>query len=205
MLFEDNTDLRNAISMLIKGSPGFDLVGAFPDVITAEKLVETHQPDVILMDINLPDRTGIDALRGIREKNSAVHIIMLTVFEDETNLVNAICHGANGYLLKHTNPAKLLEAIEEVLKGGAPMTPIIANKVLRLFAMPFTKSNKVGLTTREKEILKLLVEGNSYKMISSILNISIETVKTHIKNIYEKLQVHSQTEAVAKAINENLV
>lgn len=205
MLFEDNADLRNAIGMLITGTKGFTLVGAYADVLAAEHWINNHNPDVVLMDINLPGRSGIQALKSIRQNNKDLRIVMLTVFEDDNHIINAICEGASGYLLKNTSPIKLLASIEEVLQGGAPLTPSIASKVLKLFALPMVKSSSITLTAREKEILKLLVSGNSYKMIGAQLLISIETVKTHIKKIYEKMQVHSQTEAVAKAINERLV
>lgn len=197
LLFEDNQPLREALSFLIEATDGFELLGAFADCLTAEKQVGTLQPDVVLMDIDLPGRSGIDAVRSLRERYGHVDVLMLTVFDDDDRVFNAIRAGATGYLLKKTPPARILEAIQEVYDGGAPMSPAIARRVI---AAMQGKPNPhlADLTPRESEVLTLLAKGNSYKMVAAELGITVETTRTHIKRIYEKLHVHSVAEALAK-------
>jgi len=205
LIYEDNSQLRESVATLIMLSNEFTLAGSFGDVLDVDDQVKQINPDVILMDIDLPGMNGIEAVKKVRAFNTAVHIIMLTVFDDNKHVVDAICAGASGYLLKMHIPEKLLDSVKEVIQGGAPMSPGIARMVLtRLQQLP-DKSNTYQLTAREKEILSSLSKGNSYKLIAAQFNISIDTVRTHIKHIYEKLQVRSQTEAVSKAINERLV
>lgn len=205
LIYEDNAQLRESIATLITLSSDFILAGNFGDVLNVEHQVGSLKPDVILMDIDLPGMNGIEAVKKIRAFNSSLHIIMLTVFDDNKHVVDAICAGASGYLLKMYIPEKLLDSVKEVIDGGAPMSPGIARMVLsRLQQLP-DQSNTYQLTAREKEVLSSLSKGNSYKLIAAQFNISIDTVRTHIKHIYEKLQVRSQTEAVSKAINERLV
>ena len=166
--------------------------------------MEELQPDVILMDIDLPGINGIEAVKTIRRTNQKVQIIMLTVFDDNTHVYDALYAGANGYFLKKYISDKLGSAIEEVLKGGAPMSPSIARMVIS--RMHETTTGKdYQLTQREKEILQSLSRGNSFKLIAAELAISLETVRTHIKHIYDKLHVQSQIEAVSKAITEKLI
>jgi DNA-binding NarL/FixJ family response regulator len=203
-VYEDNDELRNMLSMLLSHSAGFEICGAFSNCTGVLKNISEKKPDVILCDIDMPGVDGIEGVRIIREKNKEVLIIMYTVFDDNEHLFDALCEGANGYLLKGESPAEILAAIKEVYEGGAPMSPGIAKKVLGLFAKQRQKG-KSDLTEREKEILSLMIQGKSAKMISSHINISFQTVRTHIKNIYDKLHVHSQTEAVSKAIKERLV
>ncbi len=208
ILYEDNPDMREGLSTLIAFTKGFELAGSFINCNEADAHTEVLQPDVILMDIEMPETNGLDGIRNIRSINDKVKIIVLTVFEDNQNVFDAICSGANGYLLKKSSPEQIVEAIHDVLAGGAPMTPSIANKVLKLLANPNLSSRQKqdhGLTAREKEILQSLVNGNSYKMIAAELEITIDTVKSHLKKIYQKLQVHSQTEAVAKALKNRIV
>jgi DNA-binding NarL/FixJ family response regulator len=163
-------------------------------------------PHVVLMDIDMPHINGIEAVKAIRTINADVAIIMLTVFDDSQHVLDAICAGASGYLLKKQISDKLTTAINEVLNGGAPMSPGIARLVIQSMQPKLTVSqNKYPLTQREKEILVSLSKGNSFKLIAADLGLSIDTVRTHIKHIYEKLQVHSQTEAVYKAVNEKIV
>jgi DNA-binding NarL/FixJ family response regulator len=206
LLYEDNQQLRESVGALIKLSSEFLLADSFGEVTQVEQQVKTIQPDVILMDIDLPGMNGIEAVKKIRSFNREAHIIMLTVFDDNQHVLDAICAGASGYLLKKYLPEKLVEAIHEVMHGGAPMSPGIARQVIaRLQSLPVGQVNPYQLTAREKEILSSLSKGNSYKMIAAFFEISIDTVRTHIKHIYDKLQVRSQTEAVSKAINEKLV
>lgn len=205
LIYEDNQQLRESVTAMLSLSNDFTLVGSFGDVLQVEEQVKVLRPDVVLMDIDLPGMNGIEAVKKIRLFNTKLHILMLTVFDDNSHVVEAICAGASGYLLKMHIPEKLLEAVKEVMQGGAPMSPGIARLVVtRLQQLP-EKTNDYQLTPREKEILTSLSKGNSYKLIAAQFNISIDTVRTHIKHIYEKLQVRSQTEAVSKAINEKIV
>ncbi|MFZ6012131.1 MAG: response regulator [Bacteroidota bacterium] len=205
LLYEDNQQLRESVGALISLTEDFKLVGSFGEVTQVEPQVKSLSPDVILMDIDMPAVNGIEAVKKIRSFNKDVHIIMLTVFDDNQHVLDAICAGASGYLLKKYLPEKLVDAIREVLNGGAPMSPGIAKLVIAKLQTVPEPANTYQLTAREKEILASLSKGNSYKLIAAQLNISIDTVRTHIKHIYEKLQVRSQTEAVSKAINEKLV
>ncbi|MBN8650999.1 MAG: response regulator transcription factor [Cytophagales bacterium] len=203
LAFEDNDLLRDSLSSLVALNPNYNLVAAYANVLQAKTQIYQHKPDVVLMDIDMPGRTGIEAVREIRTFDANMAIIMLTVFDDNTHVFEAIKAGASGYLLKKHISTKLFESITEVLEGGAPMSPSIARMVINNMQRP--SENPYQLTSREKEILTALSTGNSYKMIAAQFAISIDTVRTHIKKIYEKLHVHSQTEAVSKAINEKLV
>jgi DNA-binding NarL/FixJ family response regulator len=203
VLFEDNQLLRESISGLIGLNETFQLAGAYENALNVKEVVETLQPAIVLMDIDMPGVNGISAVKTIRLINKSVPIIMLTVFDDNTHVFDALRSGASGYLLKKHISARLFEAIEDVLQGGAPMSPGIARMVIN--SLHTASHNTYQLTAREKEILQLLSQGNSYKMISAKSAISIDTVRTHLKNIYEKLHVHSQTEAVSKALQEKIV
>lgn len=208
ILYEDNPDMRESLSTLIAFTQNLELAGSFINCSECESHAEILQPDIILMDIEMPETNGLDGIRKIRAVNKEVKIIVLTVFDDNQNVFNAICGGANGYLLKKSSPDQIIGAINDVLAGGAPMTPSIANKVLKLLAdsnLSAQQKQDYGLTKREKEILQSLVNGNSYKMIASEQDITIDTVKSHLKKIYQKLQVHSQTEAVVKALKNRIV
>jgi DNA-binding NarL/FixJ family response regulator len=208
ILYEDNPDMREALSTLIEFTKGFELAGSFTNCSDCDAYVEAIRPDIVLMDIEMPEVNGLEGIRKIRTINQDVKIIVLTVFEDNQNIFEAICGGANGYLLKRSSPAEIIHAIHEVMAGGAPMTPDIASKVIKLLADSNLSSKQKkdhGLTNREKDILLSLVNGNSYKMIAEEHNITIDTVKSHLKKIYQKLQVHSQTEAVAKALRNKIV
>ncbi|MBK6444614.1 MAG: response regulator transcription factor [Bacteroidetes bacterium] len=205
-IFEDNRLLREMLTQLINGTQGYSCVGSFPDANNAIQKIQRAVPDVILMDIEMPGTNGIEAVRLIKEHYPAVLIIMQTVIEDNDKIFDAICAGASGYLLKNTAPARLLEAINEANAGGSPMSPSVARKVLEKFSIFRSQSQKqeFDLTEREKEILQHLVKGMSYKMIADACFLSIDTVKFHIKNIYDKLQVNSKAEAVAKAFKSGL-
>ena len=205
-IVEDDPSIRESVASLINTASGFSCKQIFDSVESAlEKIAEPH-PDVLLMDINLGGISGIEGVRRMKGIFPEMHILMLTVFEENDKIFQSLCAGASGYLLKRTPPSKLLEAITEVHNGGAPMTASVARKVLTLFtsvAPPVLP--EVNLTARESEILQHLVSGSSYKKISKDLFISFDTVNSHIKNIYEKLQVHSKSEAVAKALKHKLV
>ena len=159
------------------------------------------------MDIEMPGINGIEAVAVIKEEHPDIKILMETIFDDDDKIFNSICAGAEGYILKHTSPAEILEAIKEIYEGGSPMTPSIANRVLKMVKdrPAFGEKESFDLSAREKEILLCLVKGMSYKMVADTCFISIETVNVHIKNIYRKLQVHSKSEAVAKAIKGRIV
>ena len=206
-IFEDNRNLREGLTQLIGGSSGFMCAGAFANCNNLVKDIESTSPDVILMDIEMPGMNGIEAVKIVKEKFPDVKILMETIFDENDKIFQSICNGAEGYILKNTAPAQILSAIKEIYEGGAPMTPSIASKVLKMFKNPPIEniSEEFNLTDREKEILKCLVEGMSYKMIADTCFISADTVNGHIKNIYKKLQVHSKSEAVVKAIKSKLV
>jgi len=206
-IFDDNTQLRESLFDLVDASEGFICVGAFPNCENVLQNVKDTKPDVILMDIEMPVVSGIDAVILIKERFPDVKILMQTIFEDDEKVFQSICNGAEGYILKNTAPGEILLSLKEIYEGGAPMTPAIATKVLRMFKnnLSAKKDESFNLSIREKEILKHLVEGLSYKMIADACFISLETVSGHIKNIYKKLQVHSKGEAVAKAIKGNIV
>jgi len=210
VIFEDRKPVREAISMLVSGTAGLELAGAFPDCSDLQRKIQRSQPDVILMDIEMPGMNGVEAVKVIRNEFPNITVVMQTVFEDDDKVFDAICSGASGYLLKDTPPSRLMESIKEAYEGGAPMSPTIAKKTLNLFQKflsPLSGSSQTDyhLTAREKEILEWLVKGYSYKMIAVSCSISFDTVRTHIKNIYHKLHVASMSEAVAKAIRERLV
>jgi len=206
-IFEDNRSLRESLFRLLGSSEGFTCVGAFAHCERVVENIEETQPDVILMDIELPVVSGIEAVKLIREKYPDIKILMETIFEEDEKIFQSICNGAQGYILKNTPPDEILNAIREIYEGGAPMSPIIASKVLRMFKYNLGKQadNSFDLSSREKEILKCLVEGMSYKMIADTCFISGDTVNGHIKNIYKKLQVHSKGEAISKAIKGKVV
>ena len=208
ILFDDNPRVRDALAMLLSGTTVIHFVHAFADCSQLVKKIKDTHPVVVLMDIDMPGMDGIEAVSRIREMAPDIKILMQTVFDDQERIFAAICAGAHGYILKNTLPAKIIEAIYEVHQGGAPMTPEVASKVLKLLAadaQPRLREEAFQLTTREKQVLQLLVQGKAYKMIAAELDITYDTVRAHIKKIYEKLHVGSMTEAVAKAIQHKLV
>lgn len=206
LIYEDNPQLREGLTMLINGSDGFNVLAAYKNCENVVDEVEAFKPDVVLMDIDMPIVNGIEGLKKIRAVNSDVKVLMLTVFDDNKNVFQAISNGANGYVLKKTPPAKLLEYIAEAQTGGAPMTASIATQVLKMFSsMNNEKGEDYNLSDREKQVLQLLVDGFSYKMIAAEMFIAIDTVRSHIKKIYEKLHVNSKSEAVAKAFKDKIV
>lgn len=206
MIFEDNEKLRGSLAQLIDGSPQFQVVGAFPDCSKAVQQVEKLRPEVILMDIDMPRVNGIKGVQKIKETHTDVKILMHTVFDDSEKLFACLKVGADGYLLKKTHPVQLLNALEDIYTGGAPMSPGIARRLVMTFReIPNKKGGDYKLTKREKQVLQLLTEGFTYKEISSACNISMDTVATHLRNVYQKLHVNCGTAAVAKAIREKLI
>lgn len=207
IIYEDNANLRESLSSLLALAGDYSVMASYADCSGVTEQVREYKPSVILMDIDMPGINGIEAVKKIREFDKEVQIIMLTVFDDNTHVFEAMYAGANGYLLKKYVSDKLIHAIKEVLDGGAPMSPSIARMVINNMQQPVQSvaENDYQLTNREKEALQLLSKGNSFKMIAAELGISIDTVRTHIKRIYDKLHVRSQIEAVSKAINEKLV
>jgi DNA-binding NarL/FixJ family response regulator len=206
IIFDDNKRIRESLEILFSHTKGFACSGTFPDCNTLLQNIDAAKPDVVLMDIDMPGMNGIDAVKKIRSKHAELEILMLTVFDDDQKIFDAIVAGANGYILKNRSLNRLMDAVKEVHEGGAPMTPSIAKKVLKLFQQankPET-SEEFNLSVREKEVLALLVKGASYKMIADQLKIGYDTVHSHIKNIYKKLRVNSMSEAVAKAIKNKL-
>ena len=206
-IFEDNKHLRESLYYLINGTPGFSCTGAYPDCNDAVFQITKDTPDVILMDIEMPGLNGIQGVKLIKSKFPQVHVLMQTIFHDENNIFDAICAGASGYILKSTTPAEYITAIKDVYNGGSPMTGAIARKVLELFQKNIQVEAKKDyqLTPKEKEMLQFMVQGKSFKMIAEAAGISYETVRTHMKNIYAKLHVNSNTEAVSKVLKEKLL
>ena len=204
LVFDDNRGRREALQLLIESSDDLEFAGARENCNNVEADILQLKPDVVLMDIDMPGTNGIEGLKRIRTQAPEVFIIMQTVFEDDEKIFTAIHAGAHGYFLKKTKPDKLIEGIRDVLEGGAPMTSSVARKVLHMFTQqPSDKRvNQFDLTARELEILSMLGKGMSYKMIADAGCISFHTVNSHLKKIYEKLHVHSATEAVSKVFSK---
>ena len=203
IIFEDNDKLRESLAYLIKTQPEYELIGDFNNCNDAANIARIFEPDVVLMDIGMPGQSGINGVRFIKEARPQTAVIMYTVFEDDDKLFECLCAGANGYLLKQTAPQKLFDGIQEVIAGGAPMSPVIAKKVLNSFQ--HSRSNKYFLTPREIDVLNLLIKGYSAKMIAHDLIISFDTARAHLKNIYLKLQVNSGKQAIVKAFGEHII
>jgi DNA-binding NarL/FixJ family response regulator len=207
VIFEDNQSLRESIAQLLADSKEFVLLGSYPNALQVEKHIKDLQPEIVLMDIDMPGGvSGIDAVKKIRSFDRKTPVIMLTVFDDQTNVLEAVFAGASGYLLKKDLSDRLAGAIREVLSGGAPMSPNVARMVISsMHKHPSSTGNDYHLTARETEILIALAQGTGYKAISTKFFISVDTVRSHIKNIYQKMQVHSQLEAVARGRDAGIV
>ena len=206
LLYDDNEALRQSIETLISDEQDMEFIAGIPNAETVETDVRELEPDVILMDIDMPTVNGVQAVQRIRRINDSLPIIMLTVFDDNENIFKAICAGASGYILKRYASIEIPDAIRNVLTGGAPMTGTIARKVLQMVPQAHnTREEKTDLSEKEISILQLLVQGFSYKMIAAELRISHDTVRFYIKKIYDKLHVHTATEAVSKAIKDRLI
>jgi len=205
VIFEDNQRLRQSLKILLEGVEGYKVNGDYENCENAEMIIDTHHPDVVIMDIDMPGVDGIEGLRIIKEKSPQTFIIMHTVLEDEERLFKCLCSGANGYILKNTSFVNLLDAIDNVLHGGAPLSPPIARKVLQSFQVNSSGRLTYNISEREAEVLRYLVKGYSYKMIAATCYISLDTVRGHIRNIYTKLHVNCGREAVAKALRDKIV
>ncbi|MBC7568773.1 MAG: response regulator transcription factor [Spirosoma sp.] len=197
-IYEDNALLREALSVLVQVTDGYELRGAFGDCLAVEAQTAELQPDVVLMDIDLPGMSGIEATLRLHRQFPAVDVLILTVFDDDGQVFDAIRAGATGYLLKRTPPGRILDAIREVYEGGAPMSPAIARRVMQSLHPTSSMRELEQLSSRELDVLKLLAQGRSYKLVAAELGIGLETVRTYIRRIYEKLHVHSVTEAIAR-------
>lgn len=203
---EDRTEIRAALEDLIKNTDGLTLSGSYATMEAALDFLPKNVPDIVLCDIGLPKMSGIEGIKLIKKDFPHLPILMLTIYDDHDHITEAICAGASGYLLKNTSTEKLLEAVGEVLDGGAPMSPEIAFSVMELFRKnPPPKEVDYGLTPHETRILKMLVEGHTYISAAETLGNSVNTISTHVKKIYDKLQVHSKSQAVAKALKNGLV
>lgn len=203
-IVEDDPGTRQSLSLLIGGTSGFQCVGVHADAETALAEIPNRRPDVVLMDIQLPGLSGLECVRRLKARLPAVQFIMLTVFEDDERVFDALAAGATGYLLKRASPAEILEAITEVQRGGSPMTSAIARKVVQTFHRPASPAatTAVEVSPREQQILTLLARGYRYKEIAEQLGIALDTVRSHIRRLYEKLQVTSRTEAVVKFLGK---
>lgn len=205
-IIEDLSKIREGLKILIEGTPGFSCTGSYGSMEEALDKIARNLPDVLLSDIGLPKMNGIDGIRILKERHPELLILMLSVYDDDDRIFDALCAGACGYLLKTTPPARIIESFKEVVAGGAPMSPEIARRVVTLFR-DFRPPERADyqLTPHETRLLKLLVEGHTYKSAARELGVTTNTISFHLKSIYDKLQVHSKSEAVAKALQNHLI
>ena len=205
IIYEDNEALRRSIELLLQTDNEFSVIGSFPDCNSVRQQIIDLKPQLVIMDIDMPGMQGTEAVGLIKDINAEILVVMHTVFEDDSKLFEALCAGANGYILKKTSPEKFIEYLYEVLEGGAPMSPGIAKKVMNVFSQKNKTSSQFNISAREIEILNHLAKGYSYKQIAAALNISMNTVRKHCQNIYDKLHVSCGTEAVVKALKSKLI
>ncbi|WP_343747264.1 response regulator transcription factor [Fluviicola sp.] len=206
IVFEDKANMRESLKLLLENEPDFRVLGLFPHCVRGVEHVLQLNPDIVLMDIDLPEINGIEGTKRIKKASPDTQIVMLTVFEDDTKIFESIKAGADGYLLKKSIPSELIPAIRNTVTGGSPISPGIASRVLHAFREKSKpKALSFELSKREHEVLELLTKGYSYKKIAEHLFVSVDTIGTHIKNIYSKLQVNSASEAVAKALKNRIV
>ena len=205
-IVEDRREIRESLALLIGGTDGFKCIGSYRSMEEALDKLKHHQPQLLLSDIGLPGMSGIEGVAILKERYPDLLILMLTVYDDDERIFDAMCAGASGYLLKKTPPARLLDSLREVANGGAPMSPEVAKRVIALFReiRPPERAD-YELTPHETRLLKLLVQGHNYKTAAAELGVTVHTVSFHLRSIYEKLQVHSKSEAVAKALQNRLV
>jgi len=206
MIVEDQHAIRLGLSALIGGTEGFRCTGDFVSMEQALPEIDKAPPDVVLVDIGLPGMSGIEGIRRLKEKHPDLAMLVLSVYDDDERIFEALCAGASGYLLKKTPPVRLLESLRECVAGGAPMSPEVARRVIGLFrdSRP-PETVDYHLTPHETRLLKMLVDGHNYKTAADELGVSVNTVSFHMKKVYEKLQVHSKSEAVARALRDKLV
>lgn len=205
VIYEDNLRLRQSLELLLNDSEGFEVVGLFSNCANVLAEMEQLKPQLVVMDIDMPDVNGIEGVQLIKNHFPDIKVLMYTVFDDDNRIFDCICAGADGYLLKGISPARLIQSLQELNEGGIPMSPFVAQKVFQHFRDNKPPQENFNLTNREKEILELLVKGNSYKMIADKTKISIDTVRKHLQNIYHKLHVNCGTEAVAKALQHKII
>lgn len=205
-IVEDRREIRDGLAMLIEGTNGYSCVGTFSNMEDAIANVHVNRPQVVLVDIGLPGMNGIEGITILKERHPELLLLTLTVYDDDERIFQALCAGACGYLLKKTPPARLLESIREVVDGGAPMSPSVARKVIYLFR-EFRPPEKADyrLTPHETKLLRMLVEGHNFKTTAAELSVSVNTIAFHMRHVYEKLQVHSKSEAVSKALRQRLI
>jgi DNA-binding NarL/FixJ family response regulator len=205
-IIEDQRDIREGLSWIIKATEGFTCTGGYRSMEEAIEKIGFDLPDVVLTDIGLPGMSGVEGIGILKGRFPQLRLLMLTVYDDDEVIFDALCAGACGYLLKKTPPTRLIESLREAMAGGAPMSPEIASRVIRLFRdiRPPERAD-YKLTPHETRLLKMLVEGHNYKTAAAELGISVTTVAFHMRNIYDKLQVHSKSEAVAKALRNRIV
>jgi len=205
-IVEDQREIRECLALLVNGTEGYTCTGSYRSMEEALEKIPRQLPDVLLSDIGLPGMSGIDGVRRLKELHPGLLVLMLTVYDDDERIFDAMCAGACGYLLKKTPPARLLASLEEVVAGGAPMSPEVARRVIALFReiRPPDRA-EYHLTPHETRLLKLFVEGHNYKTAAAELKVSVNTINFHVRSIYDKLQVHSRSEAVAKALLNRLV
>jgi len=205
-VIEDQRDIREGLATLINGTGGFQITGAFGSIESALPFISENPADILLLDIGLPGMSGIEGIPLLRERCPQSLILVLSVYDDDERIFSALCAGASGYLLKNTAPVKLLESLREAVSGGSPMSPEVARRVVLLFRK-FSPPEQVDydLTPHESRLLRLLAEGHSYRGAAVELGLSVNTIAFHMKRIYEKLHVHSKSQAVAKAFRQGLV
>jgi DNA-binding NarL/FixJ family response regulator len=205
-IIEDQRKVREGLCMLISGTEGYRCTGSFASMEEALQKIGYELPDVVLVDIGLPGMSGIDGIRQLKQRYPDIPVLMLTVYDDDRRIFEALCAGASGYLLKKTPPARLLESVKEVMAGGAPMSPEVARQVLGLFREIQPPGHAdYHLTPHEVLLLKLLVEGHNYKTAAEEVGVSVNTIRFHMRSIYQKLQVHSKSEAVSKALRNRII
>jgi DNA-binding NarL/FixJ family response regulator len=205
-IVEDRREIREGLATIISGTPGFCCTGAFRSMEEALDRIGQNLPDVVLNDIGLPGMSGIDGIRILKERYPDLVVLILTIYDDDDRIFDALCAGASGYLLKKTQPARLLESLREAVGGGAPMSPEVARRVIAIFRQfrP-PDSSKCDLTPHEVRLLRLFVDGHNYKTAAAELGVTVHTISFHLRSIYDKLQVHSKSAAVAKALRNRLV
>ncbi len=204
IIFEDNEQLRSSLVVLLNNRNTYKVIADYDSVKEAAIIARRYRPDVVIMDIDMLGKTGIQGVAEIKEARPETLVIMYTMFEDDEKIFASLCAGANGYILKKTSPHKLFEAINEVIEGGAPMSPSIARCVLQSFAIK-SSAQQYHLTDREKEILSLLIKDYSIKIIAAELKIAFDTARTHLRNVYQKLHVNCGKEAIAKVLRERII